>query len=119
ALAALLLAAVGIYGVISYSVNRRRNEIGIRMALGANERDVRRMVLSQGMRPVALGMALGIAGALATGRALEALLYEMRANNPLALGGVVVTLTAAAALACYAPARRATKVDPAIALRVE
>ena len=83
ALGALLLAAVGIYGVISYSVNRRRNEIGIRMALGADAGDVRNMVLRQGMRPVTAGLVLGIAAALALGRLLQALLFEMRASNPI------------------------------------
>jgi putative ABC transport system permease protein len=119
ALGALLLAAVGIYGVISYSVNRRRNEIGIRMALGAGAGDVRSMVLRQGMRPVAVGLALGIACALALGRVLQALLFEMRASNPIVLTSVVIVLGAAAVLACYAPARRATRVDPATALRYD
>ncbi len=119
ALGALLLAAVGIYGVISYSVNRRRNEIGIRMALGADAGDVRNMVLRQGMRPVTAGLVLGIAAALALGRLLQALLFEMRASNPIVLACVVMVLSAAAALACYAPARRATRVDPATALRYD
>ena len=113
------LAAIGIYGVISYSVNRRRNEIGIRMALGAGARDVRSMVLRQGMRPVAAGLALGIACALALGRLLQALLFDMRSNNPIVLASVGIVLTAAAALACFAPARRATRVDPATALRYD
>jgi putative ABC transport system permease protein len=119
ALGALLLAAVGIYGVISYSVNRRRNEIGIRMALGAGAGNVRNMVLRQGMRPVAVGLVAGVAAALALGRAVEALLFEMRASNPIVLMSVVIVLGAAALLACYAPARRATRVDPAIALRYD
>jgi predicted permease len=119
ALGALLLAAVGIYGVISYSVNRRRNEIGIRMALGAGAGDVRNMVLRQGMRPVAVGLMVGVACALALGRVLQALLFEMRASNPIVLAGVAIVLGAAAALACYAPARRATRVDPATALRYD
>ena len=119
ALGALLLAAVGVYGVISYSVNRRRNEIGIRMALGAGAGDVRSMVLRQGMRPVAAGLALGIACALALGRLLQSLLFEMRPSNPVVLGSVGMVLSAAAALACFAPARRATRVDPATALRYD
>jgi ABC-type antimicrobial peptide transport system permease subunit len=119
ALAALLLAVVGIYGVISYSVNRRRNEIAIRMALGAHASDVSRMVLLQGMRPVAIGLAIGIATALALGRLLQALLFEIRPSNPLVLASVVLVLGAAAALACLAPARRATRVDPATSLRYE
>jgi putative ABC transport system permease protein len=119
ALAALLLAGVGIYSVISYSVNRRRNEIGIRMALGAGAGDVRRMVLRQGMRPVAAGLIVGIACALALGRVMQSLLFEMRASNPIVLAGVVMVLGAAATLACVVPARRATRVDPATALRYD
>jgi predicted permease len=119
ALAALLLAVVGIYGVISYSVNRRRNEIAIRMALGARASDVNRMVLAQGMRPVAVGLVIGMAVALALGRLVQALLFQIRPSDPLVLAGVVLVLSAAAALACFAPARRATRVDPAISLRYE
>jgi predicted permease len=119
ALAALLLAAVGIYGVISYSVNRRRNEIAIRMALGARSAEVNRMVLGQGMRPVATGLVIGIGVALALGRLLKAMLFEIQPADPLVLVGVVVVLGAAAALACFAPARRATRIDPAISLRYE
>ena len=119
ALAALLLAAVGIYGVISYSVNRRRNEIAIRMALGARSAEVNRMVFGQGMRPVAAGLVIGIGAALALGRLLKAMLFEIRPADPLVLVGVVVVLGAAAGLACFAPARRATRVDPAISLRYE
>jgi putative ABC transport system permease protein len=119
ALAALLLAVVGIYGVISYSVNRRRNEIAIRMALGAGASDVNRMVLGQGMRPVAAGLVIGMAVALALGRLVQALLFQTRPSDPLVLVSVVFVLGAAAALACFAPARRATRVDPAISLRYE
>ena len=119
ALAALLLAAVGIYGVISYSVNRRRNEIGIRMALGADAGAVRNMVLRQGMRPVLVGLAVGVGSALALGRLLQALLFEVRSSNPVVLLSVVIVLTAAAALACFAPALRATRVDPSTALRYD
>ena len=119
ALAALLLAVIGIYGVISYGVNRRRNEIGIRMALGADAGKVSRMVLGQGMRPVAIGLLLGLAAALALGRLLGALLYEIQPGNPVVLAGVALVLGSAAALACYIPARRATAVDPATVLRYE
>jgi len=119
ALAALLLAAVGIYGVISYSVNRRSNEIAIRMALGARPAQVNRMVLGQGMRPVAAGLLIGIAAALALGRLLEAMLFEIRPGDPLVIASVTGVLGAAAALACFAPARRATRVDPGISLRYE
>jgi len=117
--AALILATIGIYSVISYSVNRRRNEIGIRMALGAHSANVSTMVLRQGMRPVTIGLAIGLAGALALGRVLQALLFEMHPANPIVLASVAIVLSSTAALACYAPARRATKVDPATALRYE
>jgi putative ABC transport system permease protein len=119
ALAALLLAVIGIYGVISYSVNRRRNEIAIRMALGARAADVNSMVLRQGMRPVGVGLVIGIAIALALSRLVQALLFEIRPSDPLVLGSVALVLSAAAALACFAPARRATRLDPATALRDE
>ena len=119
AAAALLLAVVGIYGVIAYSVNRRRGEIGIRMALGARASDVRGLVLRQGMRPVLVGLAVGLAAALAFGRLLGALLYEIQPGNPVVLASVAIALSAAAMLACYIPARRATTVDPATVLRYE
>ncbi len=119
ALAALILASLGIYGVISYSVNRRSNEIGIRMALGAQTREVTAMVLRQGMRPVAIGLVIGIASALALSRLLQALLFEMKATDPWVLASVMLLLTVTAAAACYAPALRAARVDPAIALRDE
>jgi predicted permease len=119
ALGALLLAVIGIYGVISYSVNRRRNEIGIRMALGAEARDVASLVLREGMRPVAIGLVIGLAGALALGRMLGALLYEISPSNPAVLAAVAAALTASAALACYVPARRASRVDPVNVLRYE
>jgi predicted permease len=119
ALAALALALVGIYGVISYSVNRRRNEIAIRMALGAGSAQVNRMVLGQGMRPVLAGLVMGIAVALVLGRLLQAMLFEIRPADPVVLAGVVVLLGAAAALACFTPARRAMRIDPAISLRYE
>ncbi len=116
---ALLLAAIGLYGVISYSVNRRRNEIGIRMALGATAGDVRGMVLRQGLRPVVAGLLLGITGALTLGRLLQSLLFQVRANDPWVLAAVCIVLLATAALACFVPARRATRVDPASALRYD
>ena len=117
--AALLLAVIGIYGVISYSMNRRRNEIGIRMALGAEARQVIGMVLTQGMRPVVLGLVAGLGAALALGRVLGTLLYEIRPTNPAVLLAAAATLGAAAALACFIPARRASRADPAAVLRYE
>jgi len=119
ALAALLLAVIGVYGVISYSVNRRRGEIGIRMALGARAADVRGLVFQQAMRPVLIGLLVGLAAALAFGRLLGALLFEIRPSDPIVLASVTFGLSAAAALACYIPARRATLVDPAAVLRHE
>ncbi len=119
ALAALLLAVIGIYGVISYSVNRRRSEIGIRMALGAQAHDVTAMVLREGMRPVVIGLLIGLAAALALGRALGALLYEIHPNNPEVLLTAAATLGAVAVLACYVPAHRASRVEPATVLRDE
>jgi putative ABC transport system permease protein len=103
--------------VISYSVNRRGNEIGIRMALGAQRHEVTAMVLRQGMRPVAIGLVIGIASAVALSRLLQALLFEMKATDPWVLASVMLLLTVTAAIACYAPALRAAKVDPATALR--
>lgn len=119
AAAALALAGFGIYGVVSYSVTRRRTEMGIRMALGAGAADVQRMVLWQGIRPVVAGLAAGIVGALAAGRVLSSLLFQVSAHDPATIGGVAVVLLAVSALAALAPARRATRVDPITALRFE
>ena len=116
---ALVLAAVGVYGVISYSVTQRTAEIGVRLALGASPGGVLRLVVGQGMRPVALGIVAGLAGALVTGRLLDTLLYGVSARDPLTLAVVPALLAAIGALATYLPGRRATRVDPLAALRHE
>jgi predicted permease len=116
---ALLLAVAGIYGVMAYSVVRRTHEIGVRMALGARAPDVLRLVLGQGMRTAAAGLAVGIAASFALTRAMQSLLFGVRATDPLTLAGVALLFGAAALLANYVPARRATKVDPMVALRYE
>ncbi|QQS45647.1 MAG: ABC transporter permease [Acidobacteriota bacterium] len=116
---ALALATVGIYGVISYSVSRRTQEIGIRMALGAQARDMRRMVIRQGMAPALIGVAIGLATALALGRIIESMLFETEASDPATIAAVSLMLVAVALLACLVPARRAAKVDPMAALRCE
>ncbi|HJX98055.1 MAG TPA: ABC transporter permease [Chthoniobacterales bacterium] len=116
---ALALAAIGIYGAVAYSVEQRTGEIGVRMALGAQTRDVLRLIISQGMKPVLIGLAIGIVAAFALGRLLKSQLFEVSANNPALLGSATILLAAIALLACLLPARRATLVDPVQALRTE
>jgi putative ABC transport system permease protein len=116
---ALLLAAIGIYGAVAYSVEQRTGEIGVRMALGAQTRDVLRLIVNQGMKPVITGLVIGIVAAFALGRLLKSQLFEVSANNPALLGGATIVLAAIALLACLLPARRATLVDPVQALRTE
>ena len=116
---ALLLAAAGIYSVMSYAVARRTHGIGLRMTLGAQRVDVLRMVLRQAMLRVAMGAALGLAGALALTRLMANLLYGVQPTDPLTFGVVSLVLIGAALLASYIPARRASRIDPMVALRQE
>jgi len=119
AVTALLLAVAGIYGVMAYSVARRTHEVGVRIALGASAPDVLRLVLSQGLLTTAVGLAIGIAGSFVLTRAMQSLLFGVSATDPVTLAGVALLLGFAALLASYIPARRATKVDPMVALRYE
>jgi predicted permease len=116
---AIILAIVGVYGVLSYSVSQRTQEFGVRMALGAAPRDVRRMMIRQGMALAAWGIGLGALGAVAVTRIIGSLLYNVTPTDPVSFGGVIALMLAVAAAAAYLPARRATMVDPMVALRAE
>ena len=116
---ALALSAIGIYGVMAYFVTQRTHEIGIRLALGASRRDVLGLVLGQGIRLAAAGVVFGLIGAMAITRAIETLLFDVSPRDPATLVTLSIALTAVALLACYVPARRATRVDPIRALRHE
>jgi len=116
---ALLLATVGIYSVVAYLVGQRRGEIGVRLALGASNADVLRLVTLDGLRPVTAGLAIGVVGVATLGRLLTTQLYGVSALDPTVLAAAVSTLGAVGLIACLVPARRATRIDPAIALRAD
>src|SRR5687768_1887711 len=118
-LVALLLSAIGIYGITSYTVAQRSHEIGIRLALGAQLSDVLKLVLSHGLKLSIIGAAIGLLGAYVGTRAITSVLYGVSATDPLTFGFVSLLLIGVALLACYVPSRRATRVDPLIALRNE
>jgi putative ABC transport system permease protein len=117
AVLALVLAAVGIYGVMAYGVAQRTHELAIRIALGAQHIDVFRLIVGQGMRLAVAGVAIGLAGAFALTRFLRTLLFEIEPTDPITFGGVSILLALVALLACYVPARHASRVDPIAGLR--
>ena len=116
---ALVLTVVGLYGVMSYAVAQRTNEIGIRLALGAQTKDVLSLIIKQGLQLILLGLAIGLLGAVALMKIISGLLFGVTTKDPFTFVAVAVVLTFIALLACYVPARRATRVDPLEALRYE
>ena len=116
---ALLLAAIGTYGVLSYMVSERRREIGIRMALGAERGTVLNSIMGQGLRLTAIGLGVGLAAAFGLTRLMESLLFGVQPSDPTTILAVVASITLIAAIACYLPAYRATRVDPVVVLRQE
>jgi len=116
---AMVMAAVGVFGVMSYAVNLRVREMGIRLALGARPAEVRRMIVRDGLKYALAGVVLGLGGAAWLTRTMRAMLFEVRPGDPLTLAAVAIALLAVATLACYIPARRATRVDPLVVLRAE
>ena len=116
---ALLVASIGLFGLMSYSVARRTNEIGIRMALGAERRDVLQLVMRESMILVVTGVLLGVAGAVAASRLIASLLFGLAPVDPATMGGAVVVMVLLSAIAGYLPARRASRVDPMVSLRYE
>jgi ABC-type antimicrobial peptide transport system permease subunit len=119
ALVALFLAAVGIYGVVAYTVSQRTQEIGVRLAIGAERHDVLALVVGGGMKLALVGVAIGLAGALGLSRLIATMLFSVTPFDPVSYAATAAVLTAIAALACYVPARRAVKVDPIVAMRQE
>ena len=116
-LLALGLASIGLYGILAYSVNQRKREIGLRMALGAAQTSVLRLILTQGMSLVLAGVLIGFVGALFVGRLLSGMLFGVSGGDPISVAGAALVLLLVALLACYLPARRASRVDPLVALR--
>jgi putative ABC transport system permease protein len=116
---ALLLSAIGIYGVMAYSVTQRKQELGIRVALGAEPRDILRLVVGQGMKLALAGVALGVVTSVVLTRLMSTLLFGVHAIDPVAFVGSALGLVIAAFVACYLPARRATRADPIVVLRFE
>jgi putative ABC transport system permease protein len=119
AMLALLLAAIGIYGVIGYSVAQRTQELGVRSALGASAADLRALVFRSGMRLTVVGLAIGLVGALALARVMSSMIFGVTIYDPLTLAAVAIVLTGVAAVACFIPAHRATRIDPMVALRYQ